>query len=92
VVGPVISSVQLGGALGLAILTALATSRTHDLLAAHTRPAHALTRGFGRALLAGSIFILAAAAIALRATVTCSETPETVAPPSATEQLAAEVL
>ncbi len=67
------ASQQLGGALGLAILTALATSRTHHLLTAHTRPAQALTAGSGRALLVGSIFILAAAIIALRATNTRGE-------------------
>src|SRR5204862_7268886 len=61
------ASQQLGGALGLAIFSALATSRTHDLLAAHTPPAEALTSGFQRALMAGSIFILASAFLALRA-------------------------
>jgi MFS family permease len=70
------ASQQLGGALGLAIFSALATSRTHHLLAAHTPPAHALTSGFQRALLAGSVFILAAAVIALRATNTRGETDQ----------------
>jgi EmrB/QacA subfamily drug resistance transporter len=69
------ASQQLGGALGLAIFSALATSHTHHLLAAHTPPAEALTSGFQRALLAGSIFILAAAVIALRATNTRGEAP-----------------
>jgi MFS family permease len=72
------ASQQLGGALGLAIFSALATSRTHHLLAAHTPPAHALTSGFQRSLLAGSIFILAAAIIALRATNTRGETDQPV--------------
>jgi EmrB/QacA subfamily drug resistance transporter len=67
------ASQQLGGALGLAIFTALATSRTQSLLAAHAAPAHALTAGFQRALLLGSIFILAAAVIGLRATNTRGE-------------------
>ena len=67
------ASQQLGGALGLAIFTALATSRTQNLLAAHAAPAHALTAGFQRALLLGSIFILAAAVIGLRATNTRGE-------------------
>jgi EmrB/QacA subfamily drug resistance transporter len=62
------ASQQLGAALGLAILTAVATSRTHHLLVAHTPPPHALTSGFARALLVGSIFIAAAALIGLRAT------------------------
>jgi MFS family permease len=72
------ASQQLGGALGLAIFSALATSRTHHLLATHTPPAHALTSGFQRSLLAGSIFILAAAIIALRATNTRGDTPQAV--------------
>jgi MFS family permease len=62
------ASQQVGGALGLAIFTAVATSRTSDLLAAHTPIAQALTAGFQRALLIGSILILAAAVIGLRAT------------------------
>src|SRR5262249_21235148 len=37
------ASQQVGGALGLAILTAIATSRTHHLLSAHAPAAHALT-------------------------------------------------
>jgi EmrB/QacA subfamily drug resistance transporter len=74
------ASQQLGGALGLAIFSAIATSRTHHLLAAHTPVAHALTSGFQRSLLAGSIFILAAAMIALRATNTRGETAQTPQP------------
>jgi EmrB/QacA subfamily drug resistance transporter len=69
------ASQQLGGALGLAILTALATSRTHDLLARHVAAPDALLSGFQRALLVGSIFILAAAVVALRATNTRGEVP-----------------
>jgi hypothetical protein len=74
------ASQQLGGALGLAIYTAIATSRTQDLLAAHETPAHALTGGFQRALLVGSLFVLAAAVIGLRATNTRGDTqgPEVV--------------
>ena len=72
------ASQQLGGALGLAIFSALATSRTHHLLAAHTPPPQALTAGFQRALLVGSIFILAAAVIALRATNTRGEVPQSI--------------
>jgi predicted MFS family arabinose efflux permease len=60
------ASQQVGGALGLAIFSALATSRTGDLLASHTPTADALTSGFQRALLASSLFLLAAAFVALR--------------------------
>ena len=70
------ASQQVGGALGLAIFSALATSRTTDLLAAHASQGYALTAGFQRALLAGSIFLALAAVVALRATNTRGETPE----------------
>jgi EmrB/QacA subfamily drug resistance transporter len=60
------ASQQVGGALGLAIFSALATSRTAHLLADHVARPEALTSGFRRALLASSLFLLAAAVIALR--------------------------
>jgi len=59
---------QLGAALGLAILTAVASSRTQHLVAADAPGAHALTAGFQRALFVGSIILLASAVVALRAT------------------------
>jgi uridylate kinase len=74
------ASQQLGGALGLAILSALATSRTHHLLAVHAPAAHALTSGFQRALLVGSIFVAAAALIGLRATNTRGESSGVIVP------------
>jgi EmrB/QacA subfamily drug resistance transporter len=67
------ASQQVGGALGLAIFSAIATSRTSHLLAANTPTADALTSGFQRALLASSIFLLAAALVALRITNTRGE-------------------
>lgn len=67
------ASQQLGGALGLAVFAAVAAARTDDLLAARVAPAAALTDGFGRALLACSLFLVAAALIALRATNTRGE-------------------
>lgn len=73
------SSQQIGGALGLAIFTAAAAARTQHLFAVHTPRAQALTSGFHLPLLLGSIFILAAAAAAFRATNTRGET----APPRA---------
>ena len=73
------ASQQVGGALGLAIFTAIATSRTQHLLATHTPVAHALTSGFQRALLVGSILILAAAVIGLRATNTRGDETEAAA-------------
>ena len=67
------TSTWLGGALGVAIFSAIATSRTHDLLASGVAPPEALTEGFQRAILACAIFLLAAAVIALRATNTRGE-------------------
>ncbi len=57
---------QLGGALGLAVLSAIATARTNHLLDRHDMPAHAITSGFQRALLAGGLLIIAATAFGLR--------------------------
>src|SRR3954452_10400058 len=67
------ASQQVGGALGLAIFSALATSRTNDLLATGAPRPEALTSGFHRALLASSIFLVAAAVVALRITHTRGE-------------------
>jgi MFS family permease len=67
------TSTWLGGALGLAIFSVIATSHTQHLLGAHVAQPDALTSGFRRALVACSIFLLGAAAIALRATNTRGE-------------------
>lgn len=64
--GLITTSVQLGGAVGLAVLSAVATGRIDSRLAAGADPAVALTDGIGRALLVGSLFLAAAALIALR--------------------------
>src|SRR5262249_51950194 len=59
---------QLGGALGLAILSALATARTTSVLdAGDATVAHAATEGFKLALLVGACFVLAAGIVALLA-------------------------
>jgi predicted MFS family arabinose efflux permease len=60
------ASQQVGGALGLAVLSAVATSRTNAQVRSGRPVPTALTEGFGRALLVGSIFLLGAAAIGLR--------------------------
>lgn len=61
------TSQQLGASLGLAILSALATARTADVLHSAGRAGigYALTAGFQRAFLVSSLFVLAAAGIAL---------------------------
>ena len=75
------ASQQVGGALGLAIFSAIATSRTTDLLASQTPLAEALTSGFHRALLASSIFLVAAALLGLRTTNTRGEADRPVRQP-----------
>jgi EmrB/QacA subfamily drug resistance transporter len=67
------TSTWLGGALGLAIFSVIATTRTEHLLNAHASQPDALTSGFRHALVACSIFLIAAALIALRATNTRGE-------------------
>jgi EmrB/QacA subfamily drug resistance transporter len=62
------TSTWVGGALGLAIFSVVATTRTTHLLAHGVAQPTALTGGFHRALTACALFIAAAALIALRAT------------------------
>ena len=74
------TSQQLGMALGLAVLSAIATARTHHLLATHTARPEALTSGYQTALLVCSILVLAAAAIASRIPNTRAAAQPLVAP------------
>jgi hypothetical protein len=60
------TSQQLGMALGLAVLSAIATARTHSELAAHASRPEALTAGYQRALLICSMLVAVAALIATR--------------------------
>src|SRR5215470_16411642 len=60
------SSQQIGSALGLAILSAVAITRTDHLIAAHVSSFVASDAGYHRALLVGGILMAAAAVIALR--------------------------
>ena len=76
------ASQQIGAALGLAIFAAIATSQTDHLLAAHTALPNALTSGFQRALLASSIFLVAAAGIATRTTNARGEINQSAAKPA----------
>jgi EmrB/QacA subfamily drug resistance transporter len=73
------TSFQLGAALGLAIFSAIASSRTGDLLAQGSEPSEALTLGFQRALVACGLFLIFAAVIALKATNTRGEPVESEA-------------
>jgi predicted MFS family arabinose efflux permease len=68
------SAMQIGGALGLAIFSAIATSRTAHLLSTGASAHAAATGGFHDALLAGAAFAAAAAVISLR-TVNTTQDP-----------------
>ncbi len=61
--GLINTSQQVGGALGLAILAALANTRTQGLLGGHSA-SYALTKGFDRAFLVGAGFATAGAVLA----------------------------
>jgi len=74
------ASATLGGALGLAILSAIATSRTHHLLIAHASHPAALSSGFGHALLVCSLFLIAAALIAARTASTRGQQAPSIEP------------
>jgi hypothetical protein len=74
------TSSTLGGALGLAILAAIATSRTNHLLHHHVQRAAATVGGFQYALTACTVFLVATAIIAGRATRAAAADQPAVAP------------
>ena len=61
--GVVNTSFMMGGALGLAVLVSLSTSRTESLLADGVAPLEALNGGFQASFAVGAVFALAAAVI-----------------------------
>jgi EmrB/QacA subfamily drug resistance transporter len=63
--GLVNTTMQVGGALGLAVIATLASSRTESLLAGGDAQAQALTGGFHLAFLVGAGLVVAAIGIAL---------------------------
>ena len=64
--GLVNTTQQIGGALGVAVLSTIAISRSAEIVAAHptVAPTTALAEGFGDALVAGAAFAAAGAALA----------------------------
>jgi MFS family permease len=73
------TSLQLGIAVGLAVFSALATTRTDHLLAVQRSADQALVGGYGLALQAASIFLAAAGLVALGTVNSRGDTP---APPT----------
>jgi EmrB/QacA subfamily drug resistance transporter len=63
--GLVNTTAQVGGALGLAVLATLSTTRTEDLLADGESAASALTSGFHLAFIIGAALVVAAVAVGL---------------------------
>jgi hypothetical protein len=63
--GLVNTSMQVGGALGLAVLATLSATRTDDLRASGHSAASALTGGYHLAFLIGAALIAAAIAVAV---------------------------
>jgi EmrB/QacA subfamily drug resistance transporter len=74
------TSQWIGGALGIAVFSALSTSRARHLVATHASVHAALTSGFQRALLACSIAMVLAALLAMRATNTRGESVPALEP------------
>ncbi len=64
--GLVNATVQVGGAIGLAVLATLATERTDGLLADGESSAAALNSGYHLAYLLGAILVIAAIGVALK--------------------------
>jgi EmrB/QacA subfamily drug resistance transporter len=63
--GLINTTTQVGGALGLAVMATLSTTRAEDLRAAGDAPALALNGGFHLAFLVGALLLLAALAVAV---------------------------
>jgi hypothetical protein len=63
--GLVNTTTQVGGALGLAVLATLSTTRTDGLLAGGDSTASALTGGYDLAFIIGAGLVLAAIGVAL---------------------------
>jgi EmrB/QacA subfamily drug resistance transporter len=63
--GLVNTSAQVGGAIGLAVLATLSTTRTENLLADGEGTASALTSGFHLAFVIGAALVVAAIAVAI---------------------------
>ena len=85
--GLINTSQQIGGALGIAVLSSIATSTTSSDLSAGTSTSIALTNGFHDAFVAGAIVafigILVAVFVVSRRDLETEEVPEAVLEPAA---------
>ena len=63
--GLVNTTAQVGGALGLAVLATLSTTRTHAALASGASPHAALTSGYHLGFVVGALLVVAAIGVAV---------------------------
>ncbi len=92
--GLVNTSVQVGGAIGLAVLATLATDRTDGLLADGESAASALNSGYHFAYLVGAALVVAAIGVAyatLRAPAPAAEPEPELAPATELPEIGARV-
>ena len=80
----------MGGALGLAILSSVATAHTSGLLKAHHAVGAALTDGFHRAFVVGALFAFVGAVVAVAA-LRGTRPPQRAAATERADQVAVEV-
>ena len=86
------TSMWLGGAVGIAIFSAIAAAQANHRVASGASRASALTSGVQAALLAAAIFLAAAALIALRSrNATATDMTDTEAAPEADDAVAQTV-
>jgi EmrB/QacA subfamily drug resistance transporter len=78
--GLVNTTQQVGGALGLAVLASLSTSRTDDLLQAGERTAAALTDGYQLAFAIAAVLVVTGIAVALLVLRTPAKSQEEIEP------------
>ena len=88
--GLVNTSLQVGGALGLAVLATLSTTRTNSLLASGQETATALVSGYHLAFIVGAALAVAAMGVALTVLRPAAASEERAEPEPESAELAYE--
>jgi EmrB/QacA subfamily drug resistance transporter len=89
--GLVNTTAQVGGALGLAVLATLSTTRSDDLIASGSSQASALTSGYHLAMGIGAALVVAAIVVAVTVIQPVKMPAETMAPDAEPEELSPEL-